>query len=95
VKSGEAYFDVLQILDVSAQIMFNVSKGEKKLMTLVNAAVSHEIRNPINSIRCQNLLLKMLNERLSDIIDDHHDSIVSLKKDLVNVIEQYKESVEF
>jgi len=95
VISGEAYFDVLQILDVSAQIMFNASKGEKKLMTLVNAAVSHEIRNPINSIRCQNLLLKMLNERLNDIIDDHQDSIVALKKDLVNILEQYEESVEF
>lgn len=37
----------------------------------------------------------MLNERLSDIIDDHHDSIVALKKDLVNILEQYEESVEF
>lgn len=37
----------------------------------------------------------MLNERLSDIIDDNHDSIVALKKDLVNILEQYEESVEF
>ena len=75
--------------------MFNMSKGEKKLMTIVNSAVSHEIRNPINSIRCQNLLLKMLNERLNDIIDDHYSSIEVFKKDLINILEQYEESVEF
>ena len=72
-----------------------MSKGEKKLMTIVNSAVSHEIRNPINSIRCQNLLLKMLNERLNDIIDDHYFSIEAFKKDLINILEQYEESVEF
>jgi hypothetical protein len=72
-----------------------MSKGEKKLMTIVNSAVSHEIRNPINSIRCQNLLLKMLNERLNDIIDDHYSSIEVFKKDLINILEQYEESVEF
>jgi signal transduction histidine kinase len=72
-----------------------MSKGEKKLMTIVNSAVSHEIRNPINSIRCQNLLLKMLNERLNDIIDDHYSSIEAFKKDLINILEQYEESVEF
>jgi signal transduction histidine kinase len=69
--------------------MYDIAIGEKKFLQLINATVSHEIRNPINSIRCQNLLLKMLNERLSDIIDDHHDSIVALKKDLVNILEQY------
>lgn len=37
----------------------------------------------------------MLNERLNDIIDDHYSSIEALKKDLVNILEQYEESVDF
>jgi hypothetical protein len=31
--------------------MYNVVNGEKKLMALINATVSHEMRNPINSIK--------------------------------------------
>ena len=31
--------------------MYNVANGEKKLMALVNATVSHEMRNPINSLK--------------------------------------------
>ena len=42
---------------------------EKMTLSQVNATVSHEIRNPINSIRCQNLIIKMLVERLDDLLD--------------------------
>ena len=30
--------------------MFDLANGEKKLMALINATVSHEMRNPTNSI---------------------------------------------
>jgi signal transduction histidine kinase len=42
---------MLQIKDVSGSIMYDIAKGEKKLLTLINATVSHEMRNPINSMR--------------------------------------------
>ena len=48
-------YKVIQILDVSAKILFNQAAGEKKLLTLVNATVSHEMRTPINSITSQNI----------------------------------------
>ena len=41
---------MLQITDISSLILYNIVKGEKKLLTLINAAVSHEMRNPLNSI---------------------------------------------
>ena len=41
---------VLQIIDISKDIMYTVANGEKKLMGLINATVSHEMRNPLNSI---------------------------------------------
>ena len=41
---------ILQITDISNQIMFNRINGEKKLLALINATVSHEMRNPLNSI---------------------------------------------
>ena len=42
---------MLQIKDVSGSIMYDIANGEKKLLTLINATVSHEMRNPINSRR--------------------------------------------
>ena len=42
--------DVLQIIDISSQIKYDIANGEKKLLSLINATVSHEMRNPLNSI---------------------------------------------
>jgi signal transduction histidine kinase len=44
--------------------------GEKRLLELVNACVSHEMRNPINAIFGMNLKLKDLVSKLYDIIAD-------------------------
>jgi nitrogen fixation/metabolism regulation signal transduction histidine kinase len=41
---------VLKINDITMNIHFNLSKGKKKLLQLINACVSHEMRNPLNSI---------------------------------------------
>ena len=41
---------MLQIIDVSNKMLYNEVKAEKSFLTLINAAVSHELRNPLNSI---------------------------------------------
>ena len=46
---------VLQIIDISKDIMYDIANGEKKLLALINATVSHEMRNPLNSIVSQNI----------------------------------------
>jgi hypothetical protein len=43
-------FLVMRINDITISVHFNLSKGEKKILQLVNACVSHEMRNPLNSI---------------------------------------------
>lgn len=43
--------NLLQIIDLSSQVMFEFAKAEKRLMSLINATVSHEMRNPINSLK--------------------------------------------
>lgn len=44
---------VLQVFDVSQKILLDSANIEKRLMSLINATVSHEMRNPINAIRFQ------------------------------------------
>ena len=48
--------------------MFNKATGEKKLLALINATVSHEMRNPINSINSQLILQENLNSKLSELL---------------------------
>ena len=50
LKSIDSKFKVLKILDVTVNIKFDLSLGEKKILEFVNACVSHEMRNPINAI---------------------------------------------
>ena len=40
----------IQIIDISAHIKYDFATVEKRLLTMINAMVSHELRNPINSI---------------------------------------------
>ena len=41
---------LLQIIDVNDKILYNETKAEKSFLTLINAAISHELRNPLNSL---------------------------------------------
>lgn len=51
---------VIQIIDISAQVRLMQSQfkstNEKMLQAQMNIIVSHEMRNPINSIHCQYLM---------------------------------------
>jgi signal transduction histidine kinase len=61
--------------------MFNRANGEKKLLSLINATVSHEMRNPLNSIYSQNLKQKQLSEKFAEILESKM-STKKLKKAL-------------
>jgi len=41
---------LVQLIDVSDKILYNESKAEQSFITLINAAISHELRNPLNSL---------------------------------------------
>ena len=38
------------MIDISDKMLYNEAKAEKKFLTLMNATVSHELRNPLNSL---------------------------------------------
>jgi len=44
---------MLQIIDCTNKVHFDKIVGEKHLLDLINATVSHDMRNPIHSIQCQ------------------------------------------
>lgn len=46
----------IQIIDVTARVKFDFAMVDKRIQELINAMVSHELRNPLNSIQNQNFL---------------------------------------
>ena len=60
---------MLKIVDVSMDVLYERSQGEKKLLTVINATVSHEMRNPINSINTLNIKQQEINDKLRLLIE--------------------------
>lgn len=49
---------LIQIIDMNDKILYNETKAEKSFLSLINAAISHELRNPLNSLVGQIVKLK-------------------------------------
>jgi signal transduction histidine kinase len=49
-QDGERYKTLIQIIDMSDKILYNEVKAEQSFLTLINATVSHELRNPLASL---------------------------------------------
>lgn len=49
-KDSEDSRIMIQIIDIKDKMLYNEVKAEKKYLTLMNATVSHELRNPLNSL---------------------------------------------
>ena len=41
---------MIQIIDSSDKMMYSEVSAEKSFLALINAAVSHELRNPLSSL---------------------------------------------
>jgi signal transduction histidine kinase len=67
----ENKFYVVKISDYTLNIQYDLNLGEKRLLELVNACVSHEMRNPINAILGMNLKLKDLTSEMFEFIFRH------------------------
>jgi signal transduction histidine kinase len=46
---------MLQFIDISVSILLDCERAANQMLEMINACVSHEMRNPLNSIVAQNL----------------------------------------
>jgi len=62
---------MIKVVDVSKEVLYDKSREKNELLTLINATVSHELRNPLNSIVAENSanesLLRNLKQKLTEI----------------------------
>jgi len=65
---------MVQIIDVSTRILYDQTREDNKFLSLMNACVSHELRNPLNSIVAQNIEKSRLYNEMEKMIDEgSHD----------------------
>ena len=55
---------MLQIVDVSDYILYTDYKAKNQVTSMINACVSHELRNPLNSIIAKNIEKGVLYKQL-------------------------------
>ena len=60
---------MFQIIDISGKFLYNQEKAKNDLLSIINASVSHELRNPLNSMNAQNELEAYLIEKLQEIAE--------------------------
>ena len=53
---------------VTSNILYNMEKEHTDTLQVINATVSHELRNPLNSLISQNIEKKQLFKELKTII---------------------------
>ena len=56
---------MIKIIDVSDSVHYGATKEQNELLSLINATVSHELRNPLNSIVAQNEIKEHLYKKMS------------------------------
>jgi signal transduction histidine kinase len=87
---------MLQLIDISNDIMYNIANGEKKLLALINATVSHEMRNPLNSIYCQNIKQMQINEKITEFLNNDFKKLPlkKIRKKIKHFQKEQNESVK-
>ena len=81
------------MVDISQKILYETAVGEKLLFSLINATVSHEMRNPTNSIHGQVQEQQRLNMKYRNILDNlHHGNLRLSKRLLEKNLEKHEES---
>ena len=78
--------NMLQFIDISSSILYDNQREHSNFLGLVNACVSHELRNPLNSIVAENTLKKK-------VIEQIYKDIEVISRDSYELYEKLKLSV--
>ena len=81
---------------MSDKILYNEAKAEQSFLTLINAAISHELRNPLNSLVGQMNSMKSYFLNFSTILYNlkkaEGDQMIS--RDLVDKLDDINEGIQ-
>ena len=59
---------LLSFVDISQKILYDTSKAQTEMLSLINSSISHEMRNPLNSIINECKIMEILIANLAEIL---------------------------
>jgi len=59
---------MISLMDISKTMLYYQEKSHSDLLSLINATVSHELRNPLNSIKARNMEKSYLYNNIINLI---------------------------
>ena len=80
---------MIQIVDISHSILYDRYKASQDFHKMTNAAVSHEMRNPLNSISALNMVKKKLYVKLWNLLEAPQikiEEIIAVMTELNNMM---------
>lgn len=78
---------MLQIVDISDQIMYDQTQAQNDVLSLINVCISHELRNPLNSITAENIRKKSLLMKLQKSANVTSPQVKNYMKEMIESIE--------
>ena len=58
---------LIQFINISSNFLYDQEKAKNDLLSIINASVSHDLRNPLNSISLQNEIKESLIQILKEL----------------------------
>ena len=79
---------MLQLVDITPHMLYTEFKAKVEFTSIINACVSHELRNPLNSIMAKNIEKAALYHELSTHLDKFPQEIKKRQefKNCINII---------
>jgi len=62
---------MMSIVDITKKVLLDKESERSNLLSIINATVSHDMRNPLNSIIAMNLKNKKLYLQLIDLVESN------------------------
>lgn len=59
---------MIQFINCTEEVSYDKEKAHSDLLMMINATVSHELRNPLNSLLAQNIQKKEIYKYLINLI---------------------------
>ena len=80
IHKDDGLSQLIQILDISDKILYTEVKSEHSFLELINAAVSHELRNPLSSLIGQVESMQDFFQNLRSVINEIKESPAVVEK---------------
>jgi signal transduction histidine kinase len=82
------------MIDITGNILHNQQKTQNEFLQLINACVSHDLRNPLNSIKAMNIEKKYFYKLMDEALSNEEISLPDLIKNLKTTLKQLKQNLK-